>query len=836
MELKEYQKTCVDEVKRYLEALATCKAEYDALVATGSRLAAKINFPKAAWEEVKEGLGRIYHGKKNGLGEDLPNFCLKVPTGGGKTLLACHTIGLINTHYLKKQTGLVLWLVPTSQIYRQTLNALRDRAHPYRQILDLNSGGKTLIVTKQDRFAPQDITESLVILLLMLPSTNRQNKEALKIFQDASGFDLFFPPEDRWQDHQTLLQQFPNLDCFGATDSFWGQQIKTSLGNTLRILKPLVVIDEGQKAYSQLAQTTIRGFNPSIVLELSATPPGGSNALIEITGKELDREQMIKLDIHLTNKKSSYNYKDALRDSVAKRQQLRRRAVDYQASTGIYIRPICLIQVERTGKDQRDDTRYIHSEEVKITLIREFGIPEEAIAIKSSEKDDIEGIDLFSPECPICYIITKQALQEGWDCSFAYILTVLTNPTSQNAITQLVGRILRQPFARKTGVRELDESYVFCFQQKASDVINSIRKGLQGEGLGDLAGNIVQEDAEENYIDVPMRDRFKQFNGKVYLPRFKIQQAHGWRELSYEMDLLSRIDWTQADLTQIKTLLLIKADSKDESIALSLSQLPSEVITTSDSTVTKGSLSLDYVYVTRQILDIVPNPWIAYQIAEEVLSTLLKANSNDQEKVASNLVYIVEELRKLLDEERDRLAKEIYLNLIETKQLCFFVQVIDKPDLPSYIKVRKGAKKLIRDNNESLQLSVFDYVDEDDFNDLEKSVAIYLDEQRKLLLWHRNMPKQGYYIQGWKRGRIYSDYIAMQIDENDPDNCSKVCVLETKGLHLKGNHDTLYKQSIFEICNELGKEMDWDELLGSRIEFHLIYEDEWRRKINEIFT
>ena len=612
MELKEYQKTCVDEVKRYLEALATCKAEYDALVATGSRLAAKINFPKAAWEEVKEGLGRIYHGKKNGLGEDLPNFCLKVPTGGGKTLLACHTIGLINTHYLKKQTGLVLWLVPTSQIYRQTLNALRDRAHPYRQILDLNSGGKTLIVTKQDRFAPQDITESLVILLLMLPSTNRQNKEALKIFQDASGFDLFFPPEDRWQDHQTLLQQFPNLDCFGATDSFWGQQIKTSLGNTLRILKPLVVIDEGQKAYSQLAQTTIRGFNPSIVLELSATPPGGSNALIEITGKELDREQMIKLDIHLTNKKSSYNYKDALRDSVAKRQQLRRRAVDYQASTGIYIRPICLIQVERTGKDQRDDTRYIHSEEVKITLIREFGIPEEAIAIKSSEKDDIEGIDLFSPECPICYIITKQALQEGWDCSFAYILTVLTNPTSQNAITQLVGRILRQPFARKTGVRELDESYVFCFQQKASDVINSIRKGLQGEGLGDLAGNIVQEDAEENYIDVPMRDRFKQFNGKVYLPRFKIQQAHGWRELSYEMDLLSRIDWTQADLTQIKTLLLIKADSKDESVALSLSQLPSEVITTSDSTVTKGSLSLDYVYVTRQILDIVPNPWIAY--------------------------------------------------------------------------------------------------------------------------------------------------------------------------------------------------------------------------------
>ena len=138
-------------------------------------------------------------------------------------------------------------------------------------------------------------------------------------------------------------------------------------------------------------------------------------------------------------------------------------------------------------------------------MIRDCSISPDAIAIKSSETDDIEGIDLFSQECSICYIITKQALQEGWDCSFAYVLTVLTNPSSKNAITQLIGRILRQPFARKTKVQALDECYVFCFKQKAQGFISSIRAGLQNEGLGDIAGNIVQDAVDDSKVEVGYR-------------------------------------------------------------------------------------------------------------------------------------------------------------------------------------------------------------------------------------------------------------------------------------------------------------------------------------------
>ena len=596
------------------------------------------------------------------------------------------------------------------------------------------------------------------------------------------------------------------------------------------------MIDEGHKVYSKGSQDTIRNFNPSILVELSATPSPNSNILVSVGGQELNREEMIKLDIHLTNK-ASYDWKDCLRDSVAKREELHRQALDYQARTGTYIRPICLIQVERTGKDQRGDIRYIHAEDAKNFLIRDRSISPDTIAIKSSEIDDIDGSDLFSQECPICYIITKQALQEGWDCSFAYVLTVLTNPSSKNAITQLIGRILRQPFARKTKVQALDECYVFCFKQKAQGLISSIRTGLQSEGLGDIAGNIVQDAVEEGKVEVGYREQFKKFEGKLYLPRFVIQQPHGWRELSYEMDILSRVNWGLIDLNEIKKLSLSKEKSKDETSIIGLSEYVPEVIKKKESQIKKASVKLDLVYVTRQILDVVPNPWIAYQIAEEVFLSLSSMSGNTEEIIAANMVFIIEELRKALSKERDLLAEGVFRNLLDTQQLCFFLVVDRSSDIPTRISVHKTAPKLTRENNDPIQRSLFDYVPEEDFNNMERAIAIYLDEQEKLLFWYRNVSRKDYGIQGYKKPVMYPDFIVAEFNLENPDSCATVYVIESKGLHLK-NEDTQYKQTIFEICNELGQKMQWGELkqefFGSRIEFKLIFEDEWKRKINEI--
>ncbi len=146
------------------------------------------------------------------------------------------------------------------------------------------------------------------------------------------------------------------------------------------------------------------------------------------------------------------------------------------------IRPVVLIQVERTGKDQRK-AGLIHSEQVKEYLMQRLGVNETEIAIKSSEKDDIEGINLLAEGCRINWIITKAALQEGWDCPFAYILVSLNNTGSAQSMTQLIGRVLRQPFAERTEHNELNESYVYCLQGESRRHCQGSEKGAGTGGL-----------------------------------------------------------------------------------------------------------------------------------------------------------------------------------------------------------------------------------------------------------------------------------------------------------------------------------------------------------------
>lgn len=837
LHLKTYQQKVLSTLKEYLVCLSEFKVKYDKYRADDPEIAQDYNYPKKAWEKVHSG---VYLSKQNGLKEPLPDIYLKVPTGGGKTLLACHSIDFIHKTFLKKQTGLVLWIVPSSQIYRQTLNHLRNREHHYRQTLDISSGGRTLIKEKGDLFTRADVDGNLVIFLLMLPSASRQNKETLRMFRDSGGFTDFFPAEDNYEAHEILLKSTPNLDSFGAKDETFGRQIKTSLGNTLRLLKPLIIIDEGHKAYSDTARDTIRNFNPSFLLELSATPPPNTNKLIEVTGKELNEEEMIKLDIHLTNK-TSLDWKDTMLCAVEQRKFLEKKARQYEQNTGEYIRPINLIQVERTGADQREK-KFIHAEDVKEYLIKKCSVPESHIAIKSSDKDElIEIADIFSKDCEIRYIITKQALQEGWDCSFAYILTILTNPTSQTGITQLIGRILRQPKARKTPIKELNECYVYTYRQSAADLVRNIETELSKEGLGDIAGRITIDSGDDGNgrvlkeRNVGYRESFKKFEGKIYLPKFVIQEKKTWRDLNFDIDILSRIDWEQVSLKELDEVSLSEMRQKEQALVIGLSDDDLKLVREKERVEKQGSLEIDESFLTRHILDIVPNPWIGFELGKKTVSMFLKRY--DRDMVASNFVFIIEELKKLLQKERDRLSEIVFRNLVKEKKLVFFL-LTDKGEfsIPPRIKVRSN-KQLVRSDNTPIQRSLFDYVPDEDLNDLEKAVAIYLDQQEKLLWWYRNMSRQHYHIQGWKRHKIYPDFIASDTNATSKADYGNVYVLETKGLHLK-NEDTKYKQDVFALCNELGTKKAWKELdldfPDKKFEFQVIFENEWKSKVNRI--
>ena len=836
MQLKEFQQRTLAEIRSYLEKLA----EWREKALKNPDL--EIDFPAKAWE--KAGIKHGYDSRKNGLGQPLPTFCLKIPTGGGKTLLAVKTIDLVQAIYRKSRTGLVLWIVPTTQIYRQTIRSLRDRDHPYRQHLDLASGGRTLILEKSDQFSPQDLRENLVVLMLMLPSANRQTKETLKVFKDGGGFQEFSPPEDNVKAQEALLKDFPNLDTYEKESGFWGRQVKTSLGNTLRTLLPLIILDEGHKAYSEGAQATLRGFNPCLIVELSATP-SQSNILVDISGREVHREEMIKLDLHVINK-ASPEWKDTMLEGFNKRCALERRAREFEARSGIFIRPICLIQAERTGAEQRG-SRFIHSEDVREHLIKSLGIPADEIAVKTSEKDELKDVDdiggLMSRECKIRYVITKQALQEGWDCAFAYVLVILTNPSSKNSLTQLVGRILRQPFARKTGVLDLDESYVFCFQQQANILLESIRSGFEQEGLGDLRGQIVADapgpgkPGKEKTIE--MRPRFQKVAKKTLLPVFVVKEGPGWRAVNYEMDIGARIAWDKIDLEPLMKLVLNAEEQEHVERIATLSDNLKEVIKVRNTLpIREGAIRVDLVFMTRQLSDVIPNPWIAFEFANRVLERLRK--SYEEKIIVDNFVFIIQEIRRHFELEKDRLAEAVFHSLLKSDELRFLIIGKDLEfTFPSKMKISPEMKTLTKRDGNPLQLSLFEFVPEDDFNEPEKAVAWYLDGQKKLLFWYRNRARYDYSLQGWRPHRIYPDFIFTSGVKESGADYSHIYVIETKGLHLMDNEKTSYIRKIFSICSDQAKKIRWGDLgfkLSKKLEFEVLAEDEWQARLNELIS
>ena len=840
MILKDYQRRALATVRNYLERLAEFREKTAQLDPDGEL---DIDWAGQAWK--KAGPGTTWKERRNGLGEPLPSFCLKIPTGGGKTLLATKIVDLVNLHFRRKQTGLVLWIVPTTQIYQQTLAALRDRDHPYRQQLDLASAGRTLVLEKSSRFGPRDVAERLCVLMLMLPSANRETKEQLRLFRDRSGFEAFFPSEDDETAHDRLLRRVPNLDTFAADAGPWRKHAKSSLGNVLRLLKPLIVLDEGHKAYSRRARETLEGFNPCLIVELSATPPRGANVLVDIRGRELHAEEMIKLDLHIHNS-ASVDWKDTLLKAVQRRQRLEDEARTHAENTGTHIRPICLIQVERTGRDQRRPN-VIHAEDAREYLLAHPGIRPEHVAVKTSQKDELKDVDdaggLLARDCPIRFIITKQALQEGWDCSFAYVLAVLTNPGSKSALTQLVGRILRQPYAAKTGVASLDESYVFCFQRRGEDLLKEIRKGFDQEGLGGLDSRLRMESdgsaPAASTRTLFQRRKYRKAARELVLPAFVIRDGEEWRLVHYEADILARIPWDEVDLSPLADLSLGDPAAGDQDI---IANLDKEYV--SDAPEADGAVTgdgINYFHAARHLLDTVPNPWRGSELAHRAFGELLERHPREQ--VAGNYVHVLEELGKRIEEERDRLAEAVFRNLLDTGAMRFLV-VADDLDFtrPRRTITTPQEPQANREDGRPYQRTLFDGLGESEFNTLENKVATYLDEQERLFFWYRNRERRDYYVQGWRRQRIFADFVVtLRADEPNPEDAyHQVFVLETKGLHLREAADTAYKRSVFDLCSEHARKTDWAEFVpamrGRVLRYEIVDEDEWQQRLNTLLA
>jgi type III restriction enzyme len=376
---------------------------------------------------------------------------------------------------------------------------------------------------------------------------------------------------------------------------------------------------------------------------------------------------------------------------------------------------------------------------------------------------------------------------------------------------------------------------------RKTDHLREIRRGFRGEGLGDLMGRVAMKDETEQMeqaeVTAQIRDKFKSVAEQVILPVFAIRDGSGWRKVSYEMDIASQIPWDEVDLSPLYSLTLSMMDEKDLEQVASLSNDAKQVIELKDKLETKtGSLRLDPVFVARHLLDIVPNAWVAHEFGTSVLQKLLR--QNEEKVVVNNFVFIIEELRKHLSAEKDRLAEQVFRRMISEDKLRFLV-IANKLGYKLTKPKKATAPYLTKKTAAPLERSLFDPVTADDFNETEKKVAWYLDDQDKLFFWYRNVPKSDYGVQGWQKHRVYADFIFTD-SKSSGNGFNRVFVVETKGIHLKGSEDTNYKTRLFNLCNELAQETTLTEL-GVKLQakdiwFFVIAEDEWQRRLNELFA
>ena len=447
MELKNYQKRVMRNLSSYLGFLN----EYDMVEAW-----------KQYWAEqdIAVGFGGVpqYRDEIKGV----PHICFKVPTGGGKTFMACSSLKPIFDKMPLDKPKVVVWLAPSDAIIEQTINTLSDVNHPYRQKIDRDFSGKVGVYTKEQllngqNFSPDTVREMLTICVLSYASlrVDSKKKAVRKVYQENGNLQRF---AEYFKDDDVLLAD---------TD-------ETALIQALRHLEPIAVVDESHNAQSKLSVEMLGNLNPSFILDLTATPRKNSNIISYVDARELKKENMVKLPVVVYNRD---NVKDVLRDAIKLRGSIEQQAQTEQQLGGEYIRPIVLFQAE--PKSSSDTVTF---EKLKDKLVA-IGIPENQIAIKTSNVNELKGINLLSSDCEIRYIITVNALKEGWDCPFAYILASVANKTSRVDVEQILGRILRQPYAKKHKMPLLNTSYVLTSSRDFRTTLDDIVVGLNKAGF-----------------------------------------------------------------------------------------------------------------------------------------------------------------------------------------------------------------------------------------------------------------------------------------------------------------------------------------------------------------
>lgn len=484
MELKKYQEETLRDLAQYIDVLNESNSLSVAYSQYWERRAVSVS-----------GINNDYLRPYINSVHSVPRVTLKVPTAGGKTFIACNAIKTIMDNL---QTGasnkVVAWFVPSDTILKQTLEKLQDVEHPYRQRLDALFNHRVVVVDKESALmgqglSPTNMRENLIIFVLSAQSfvetikskKNKTSEQAKPRAHRENG--NFIEHVSHYTNPERLIE---GID-------------PTALIQVIAQQNPLVIVDESHNFKADLRVEMLNNIAPRFILELTATPRDNSNIISFVDAMQLKKENMVKLPVIVENRNSA---KDVLINAIRMRNSLEEHAKVMRQQGGKYIRPIVLFQAQPKTDDDN-----ITFDKIKQNLIS-FDIPEEQIKIKTANKDELKGLNLMSELCPVRYIITVNALKEGWDCPFAYILATLANKTSVVDVEQILGRILRQPYATRHINELLNISYVFTCSNDFRQTIEKIIISLQKAGFSRKDFREIEKTSPEQPRPITWEDLF----------------------------------------------------------------------------------------------------------------------------------------------------------------------------------------------------------------------------------------------------------------------------------------------------------------------------------------
>lgn len=735
MELKRYQKTTLENLEKFLKELGKAGLKY-------------------AFMGITE---KPYHADAFG---DIPFVCIKIPTGGGKTLVGCHAVEKIMSHALqhKMDRGIVLWFTPSEAIKTQTLKKFKDRKDWHRRVLDEAFDNSVKVFSNEEALSIRkaDLNDNLCIVIASLEAF-RKEKSLQKKYKV-------------YQENGTLLDHFEHIDEPDYLEKDSEGTVINSLANVVRLSNPLIVIDEGHKTATQLSIDFIKDLNPSFIIEYTATPRNGSNILVEIHASELKLEQMVKIPIVL---ESAAQWQNSLTRGIEKRIELEK---DAKKIKGEYIRPIALLQAQPKSKDGHSIT----VDQIKDFLL-ERKISADEIAIKTSEKNELEGVDLFSKSCKVRYIITVNALAEGWDCSFAYVLVSVANLGSKIAVEQIIGRIIRLPYAKRKANEDFNRSYVFASARNFNEAAGQIISGLETNGYSrsdlissdkkDAVYELEAKKAVSDVLKVPMMTlegeqlSFEDLIGNDFeLSKqdhkfeFRIHYDNDGRAI---IDIKKDNEWMRGAQMFLKLNYADKNFSKNELVQWLDKKLRFPILEKTDKV---------------SFLD----KAIEYQLKKHTLSEL-----------SVNRYVLADRMSEFINSILEKYAKERFDTFLQKKKIS--AKPFDA--FPDIIALKQSVPQEFNKN-------YYEKIDKLNGEELSFVQRLDLDTLPNIKYWVRSREKvDPFYIQGWRRGKFYPDFVAVT-------KKGTIIALEWKGADRISNEDTEYKVEIGEIWSRLG----WDKL------------------------